>query len=298
MGDIVYVMAPQGQEPRLVPKNEEEYDFQDCWVANILECRAFDNQHVYLRVWWLYRPEDLPNGRQKYHAEGEVIPSNAMQIINAESVAGAVDDFRQLNETDYGDMTKGYHDLFWRQTLDAQSGNLSELQRICTCNEYANPDNGPLKCSDSACQRCMHPRCVERSVIDRVQLERYHQSHRGSPDSKLGSFLEKISGFGRSKIDEISETVVPETPKAKHSGAVRTSTKRKNQTCNESAETKQDLANYIDASLLPTSKGSQQVSITFQRGSNAKPSVVARCLFCSKDLQRQAGHAILDLLNG
>ena len=285
-----------------MPEKEEDYDFQDCWVANILECRAFDSQHVYLRVWWLYRPEDLPDGRQMYHAEGEVIPSNAMQIINAESVAGTVDDFRKLNEQNYEDMTQGYHDLFWRQTLDAQSGELSELLRICTCNEYANPDNGPMTCSDAACQRWMHPKCVERSVFERFNREKHPQAEAtkngGVPNSKLAYFFKKIPGFGRSKVDDIPNTS-SETTKAKQPKARKTSTKRKNQILNKSADTKQDHANTIDASLLPTSNGVQQVSIQSPNGSDAESFVVpAYCLFCGKDLQRQAGHAILDSVNG
>ena len=31
------------------------------WIAKILEIRASDNYHVYMRVYWMYSPDDLPN---------------------------------------------------------------------------------------------------------------------------------------------------------------------------------------------------------------------------------------------
>ena len=60
-----------------------EYDRANLWVAKVLEVRAKDNQHVYLRVFWLYWPDELPNGRQPYHGANEFIMSNAMDIVDA-----------------------------------------------------------------------------------------------------------------------------------------------------------------------------------------------------------------------
>jgi hypothetical protein len=50
--------------------------------------RAKDNQHVYLRLFWLYWPDELPSGRQPYHGANEFIMSNAMDIVDAMTVAG------------------------------------------------------------------------------------------------------------------------------------------------------------------------------------------------------------------
>lgn len=58
----------------------------DDWVARILEIRASDEHHVYARVYWMYWPDELPQGtvdgkkvvqgRQPYHGQNELIASN------------------------------------------------------------------------------------------------------------------------------------------------------------------------------------------------------------------------------
>jgi hypothetical protein len=67
---------------RLQPKKKSEDD----WVARILEIRASDEHHVYARVYWMYWPDELPQGthdgkkavqgRQPYHGQNELIASN------------------------------------------------------------------------------------------------------------------------------------------------------------------------------------------------------------------------------
>lgn len=54
----------------------------------MLEVRALDTEHVYIRVAWLNRPEDLKTGRKSYHGKFELIPTNEMDIIDAMSVNG------------------------------------------------------------------------------------------------------------------------------------------------------------------------------------------------------------------
>lgn len=58
----------------------------DYWVARILEVRAADEHHVYARVYWMYSPDELPqgtqdgkksiSGRQSYHGQNELVASN------------------------------------------------------------------------------------------------------------------------------------------------------------------------------------------------------------------------------
>ena len=58
----------------------------DDWVARILEIRASDEHHVYARVYWMYWPDELPQGthdgkkvvhsRQAYHGMNELVASN------------------------------------------------------------------------------------------------------------------------------------------------------------------------------------------------------------------------------
>lgn len=119
----------------LVAKDEEDPDpkeksskrassvaglIENKWVAQVLEVRAGDEQHVYLRINWLFRPEDLPIGRQPYHGAMEIIPSNDMQIIDAMTVDNSVA-LHKWNEYDDDDDPPP-DQLYWRQTYDTRKG--------------------------------------------------------------------------------------------------------------------------------------------------------------------------------
>jgi hypothetical protein len=45
------------------------FDSLSDWKARVLEVRALDEKHVYGRVSWLNRPEDLEDGRQEHHGK-------------------------------------------------------------------------------------------------------------------------------------------------------------------------------------------------------------------------------------
>ncbi|KKY14608.1 putative bah domain-containing protein [Phaeomoniella chlamydospora] len=103
LGSHVYISHPQS------PKNPSDYKFvasdeksePDFWVAQVLEVRASGPEHVYLRVFWLYWPDELPGGRKAYHGINEVVMSNHMDLIDAMTVSGAADAIlqRQLKGT-------------------------------------------------------------------------------------------------------------------------------------------------------------------------------------------------------
>ena len=69
------------------------------WKGVVNEVRALDSEHVYVRVSWLNRPEDLENGRKSYHGKNELIPTNQMDIIDAMAVNGKL----ELNHWDEAD---------------------------------------------------------------------------------------------------------------------------------------------------------------------------------------------------
>ena len=114
---------PTEVPPSRRPHSKLRDDLVDNWIGKVLEVRAGDEQHVYLRVYWLFRPEDLPAGRKWYHGENEVIPSNYMQIIDAMSVNNKIDivEWNETNDEDNIELDK----LFWRQTWNAQKKSLS-----------------------------------------------------------------------------------------------------------------------------------------------------------------------------
>ena len=81
----------------------------------MLEVRAKDNQHVYLRVFWLYWPDELPHGRQPYHGANELIMSNAMDIVDAMTVAAPAEVTQWDEEKDE---QEDLGQRFFRQFLD------------------------------------------------------------------------------------------------------------------------------------------------------------------------------------
>ena len=83
-------------------------------MARVLEIRAIDEAHVYLRVYWLYWPEELPGGRKHYHGEKELVASNHMEIVDAMTVSGRANVKHWLELDDEEELP----DLFWRQKFD------------------------------------------------------------------------------------------------------------------------------------------------------------------------------------
>lgn len=87
---FIYVANDSSIERQKAVNNNEPIQYRkksdDDWVARILEIRASDEHHVYARVYWMYWPDELPQGthdgkkiiqgRQPYHGMSELIASN------------------------------------------------------------------------------------------------------------------------------------------------------------------------------------------------------------------------------
>ncbi|RPB14315.1 hypothetical protein P167DRAFT_503589 [Morchella conica CCBAS932] len=139
--------------------NMDDHKF---WVARVLEIRAIDEAHVYLRVYWLYWPEELPGGRAPYHGKKELIASNHMEIIDAMTVSGRANVKHWLELDDEEDLP----DLFWRQKFDFPSGTLMEVREHCRCHGYYNPDKMMLGCTH--CKNWLHEECIVSSVQEYI----------------------------------------------------------------------------------------------------------------------------------
>lgn len=101
-------------------------DVKQFWVARVLEVRAGDSQHVYLRLYWLYWPEDLPGGRQLHHGENELIASNDMALVDALTVVDSADVMHWEEDPENTDWPLR-DQLFWRQTLDTEKPKAQQL---------------------------------------------------------------------------------------------------------------------------------------------------------------------------
>lgn len=115
-GQCILVKHDDSEDPKV--------DVASQWKAKVLEVRALDTEHVYLRVSWLNRPADLDGGKRKYHGTNELIPTNQMDIIDAMAVNGTlpVEFWDEYNDEKNLPAEDQY---FWRQTYDVASGTFS-----------------------------------------------------------------------------------------------------------------------------------------------------------------------------
>ncbi|KAF2281295.1 uncharacterized protein EI97DRAFT_454500 [Westerdykella ornata] len=135
----------------------------DTWIGKVLEIRAGDASHVYVRIYWMYRPEDLPGGRKPYHGTNELIASNDMAVIEAQTIECSVDVYHwEDNANNNFDPEK---ELYWRQTLDVTDGKkrLSQLDTYCIDHTPANPEIPLLHCE--GCNTWLHSSCLEKNAV-------------------------------------------------------------------------------------------------------------------------------------
>lgn len=162
LGDTVWV-KPDDSETVDAPLQN--------WVAKVLEVRAASEAHVFLRIFWMYRPEDIPGGRRPYHGKNEVIASNTMQVIDALTVNGKAN-MRHWTEDD-NDEVLDADQLFWRQTFDCPDGSgtgeLSTLRKHCIDEAPFNPDTLLIHCD--ACGLWLHSECLEHEAIRQAHEE-------------------------------------------------------------------------------------------------------------------------------
>ncbi|KAL7269341.1 hypothetical protein RUND412_008004 [Rhizina undulata] len=177
------------------------------WVARVLEIRAVDESHVYLRVYWLYWPEELPGGRQPYHGQKELIASNHMEIIDAMTVSGRanVKHWMELDEDEE------LPDLFWRQKFDFQTQSLmrsnvstpQEVREHCRCHRYYNPDKLMYGCPH--CKTWLHEECI----IDDVRQKLYN---------RLANPATSAAAEKAEEHENVEPEVKPDTPAPKKRG--------------------------------------------------------------------------------
>ena len=183
LGCIVYINRHSPAPPAPPSGSSEdtilEYDRANLWVAKVLEVRAKDNQHVYLRVFWLYWPDELPNGRQPYHGANEFIMSNAMDIVDAMTVAAPAEVTQWDEEKDE---QEDLGQRFFRQFLDIKKlggpkgSELSAIRQHCICHKYYNPDKTMYKCPDDECGTWNHEECLIEAILDKTYMRLVEES--------------------------------------------------------------------------------------------------------------------------
>ncbi|KIX99022.1 uncharacterized protein Z520_05483 [Fonsecaea multimorphosa CBS 102226] len=166
-GQFVYVnrhMPPPPAPPENASSAEKlKYDKENLWVGVVSEFKALDRETVYVRLFWLYWPEELPMGRQPYHGRKELVMSNQVDIIEAQALTWGAevsywDESDDSNKTELGER-------YWRQTYDINKGRtnpraLSKLRKFCVCGGYDNPERDMYQCREADCLMWNHEDCL------------------------------------------------------------------------------------------------------------------------------------------
>ncbi|KAK0361623.1 hypothetical protein LTR91_022721 [Friedmanniomyces endolithicus] len=163
LGECILVKHDMSQDdPRI--------DSLGQWKAKVLEVRALDPEHVYIRVAWLNRPEDLAGGRQPHHGKNELIPTNQLDIIDAMTVNGGLNLFEWDDSNDESPMP-GIDEYFWRQTYDyanTKTFSAQKLRKFCRDRKPQNPDEMILQCESPKCRKWMHVDCIVKDAVQRA----------------------------------------------------------------------------------------------------------------------------------
>ena len=167
LGQIVYVnrrMPPPPAPPADASADERlEYDKENFWPGLISEFRVEDQEKVYVRLFWLYWPDELPMGRQPYHGKNELILSNHVDIVEAQTIAchAAISHWDEAD-----DSNKILEERYWRQMLDINKLrthpglSLSKLRKYCVCGGYDNPGREMYQCPEPGCRMWNHDSCL------------------------------------------------------------------------------------------------------------------------------------------
>lgn len=121
------------QAAEITPGTWREY-----WVGRLLEVRAADAAHVWVRVFWMYWPDEIPenavyageaggkdgNKGREFYGYGELVASNHMDVVDATTIAGRAE-VEQWMEEEEGEEMVFEDKLYWRQKFDYPSKTLS-----------------------------------------------------------------------------------------------------------------------------------------------------------------------------
>ena len=169
-------------------------------MALIAEFRAASQEKVYVRVFWLYWPEELPMGRQAYHGKRELVMSNHVDIIEAQSIACHTN-ISHWDENDDSNKVV-LSERFWRQTYDltkmvtTSQHALGKLRKFCICGGYDNPELDMYQCHKVGCGMWNHQACLIATIEERAW-----------ESFKKGQLTHEVEGEHKSFTQKVADTV-------------------------------------------------------------------------------------------
>ncbi|KAH8602536.1 hypothetical protein B0O99DRAFT_679531 [Bisporella sp. PMI_857] len=212
---FVYVRLPD------TPNTGREND-KDFGVARILQVRALNAQNVYALVAWMWWAKELPaplkrapdqvnldSGQRKYHGTHELIASNWLDVLDVLTFAGKADVVHWGEEDDQ--LTSK---LYWRQTFNRATGELSQIREHCICNGHFNPEVAMEICDNPSCKVWLHEECIIDDVLTKTynRLQENGETNGTSKPGRKskgkiwkGKFSAKIKANGSSTTVEITD---------------------------------------------------------------------------------------------
>jgi hypothetical protein len=209
--------APPPPPPDVPEEELLRYYRKNMWVARLQEARASDNRLVWLRIFWLYWPEDTPGGRQHYHGSSELVLSNDPAIIEARTISGMAD-VGQWDEWDDEEEIKGGAGLYWRQKLDITLGSnnkkaLSAVRKHCKCGKEYNPDSTMFRCPKRECETWNHTECLQADLRKTLEPKMANRSIQRWLD-KQAVALDKMPQH----LYSSNTTITVDDPSSPHAG--------------------------------------------------------------------------------
>lgn len=213
------------------------YDKENFWVGLISEFRAASQERVYVRVFWLYWPDELPMGRQPYHGQHELVMSNHVDIIEAQSIASHAQ-ISRWDENDDSNKTV-LQERYWRQTYDLTRmpndarNALSKLRRFCICGGYDNPSLDMYQCHKVGCGMWNHEACLIADIEERAwqSFKTGTLTHQAGGSDETKSFTQKVAdtvgnlvekSLGKAEVQDVAGSGTksqPNNKKAKGTGS-------------------------------------------------------------------------------
>ncbi|KAL8862764.1 MAG: hypothetical protein Q9178_000706 [Gyalolechia marmorata] len=193
------------------PHSPLDTDAGICCPARILEIRARDAQNVYIRLYWLYLPSQLPNGRQQYHGRDELVATNHMEIVNA---ARTIEPFDVVDLRDREDTTESLNlSKYFRQTYHVLTKELSPPQTHCVCSCPVNPNGILVRCTNSQCDILLHGECVEHINVTKLRQQQQQEQPKASttslqPPPRLNSEEAPTRGQTTAATDFVVQIIV------------------------------------------------------------------------------------------
>ncbi|CAL8575206.1 hypothetical protein XPA_001145 [Xanthoria parietina] len=207
-----------------LPKLHDPLDIDNgiCCPARIIEIRAHDTKNVYIRLYWLYTPDQLRGGRQPYHGKDELIVTSHMEIVDAARVIEPITVVALKEQEESWQGPTPAKQNYWRQTyhvliqaLSNPNHNLTAKAQPpephCICHRPVCPDDIVVRCTNPRCALLLHAKCIEDATLTklRLQLQQQQQANPASGHPLPGFHLRgPMASTGHNGPDYMTRTLV------------------------------------------------------------------------------------------